>query len=77
MEQLNLYLNKLAHFRAADMSQLQTALVFGLGFVGGVWLLTQVLTFVRVLLSLFVLPGKSVRAPLPFLVETAVMLIVV
>lgn len=64
MEQFNVYFDKLADFRAADMSQCQTALVFGLGLVGGVWLLTQVLTFVRVLLSLFVLPGKSVRHPL-------------
>jgi 17beta-estradiol 17-dehydrogenase / very-long-chain 3-oxoacyl-CoA reductase len=63
MEQFNVYLDKLANFRAADMSQSQTALVFGLGLVGGVWLLTQVLTFIRVLLSLFVLPGKSVHHP--------------
>ena len=61
MEQVNLYLSKLANFKAADMSQSQTALVFGLGLVGGVWILTQLLTFVRVLMSLFVLPGKSVR----------------
>jgi hypothetical protein len=66
MEQFNIYLDKLANFRAADMSQSQTALVFGLGLVGGVWFLTQVLTFVRVLLSLFVLPGKSVHPPLQF-----------
>ncbi|KUL83206.1 hypothetical protein ZTR_10029 [Talaromyces verruculosus] len=35
MEQFNVYLDKLANFRAADMSQSQTALVFGLGLVGG------------------------------------------
>lgn len=62
MEQVNLYLSKLANFKAADMSQSQTALVFGLGLVGGVWILTQLLTFVRVLMSLFVLPGKSLRS---------------
>lgn len=64
MEQFNAYLNKLANFKAADMSHSQTALVFGLGLVGGVWLLAQVLTFVRVLMSLFVLPGKSVHSSL-------------
>ncbi|EED20687.1 ketoreductase, putative [Talaromyces stipitatus ATCC 10500] len=62
MEHVNNYLDKLTDFRAADMSQSQTALVFGLGLVGGVWLLTQLLTFVRVLLSLFVIPGRSLRS---------------
>lgn len=62
MECVKAYLQNLTDFRAADMSQCQTILVFGLGAVGGAWILTQVLTFVRVLLSLFILPGKSLRS---------------
>lgn len=61
MECAHQFLDKLSQFRAADLTQCQTAVIFGLGAVGGAYILCQVLTFVRVLLSLFVLPGKSVR----------------
>lgn len=60
MECVQKYLDNLSQFRAADLSQCQTTLVFGLGAVGGAFILCHALTFLRVLLSLFVLPGKSV-----------------
>jgi hypothetical protein len=60
MECVRKYLDNLSQFRAADLSQCQTTLVFGLGAVGGAFILCHAFTFLRVLLSLFVLPGKSV-----------------
>lgn len=60
MECAQKYLDNLSQFRTADLSQCQTTLVFGLGAVGGAFILCHAFTFLRVLLSLFVLPGKSV-----------------
>ncbi|KAL1969855.1 hypothetical protein VTN77DRAFT_7364 [Rasamsonia byssochlamydoides] len=45
-----------------NLSGPQSLVVLGLGAVGGFVVLSQLWTFVRVLLSLFVLPGKSLRS---------------
>ncbi|QKX60544.1 uncharacterized protein TRUGW13939_07689 [Talaromyces rugulosus] len=62
MECVHKYLDNLSQFRAADLSQCQTTLVFGLGAVGGAFIFCHAFTFLRVLLSLFVLPGKSLKS---------------
>lgn len=59
MGYLDLFTN-LCNMRLGELSQSQTLTVLGLAATGGLFLGYHVLTFVRVLLSLFVLPGKSV-----------------
>ncbi|KAL1976754.1 hypothetical protein VTN31DRAFT_3036 [Thermomyces dupontii] len=48
--------------RLGELSQLQNLTILGLAATGGLFLGYHVITFVRVLLSLFVLPGKSLRS---------------
>jgi 17beta-estradiol 17-dehydrogenase / very-long-chain 3-oxoacyl-CoA reductase len=60
MDYLSKYTDCLSKFRLEFLSGPQNLLMLGLGAVGGFYILSQVLTFVGVLLSLFVLPGKSV-----------------
>ncbi|KAH8691456.1 putative ketoreductase [Talaromyces proteolyticus] len=62
MEYLQKYQNNLSNFRAADMSQTQTAIVFGLGAIGIAFILSQTFTLLRVIFSLFVLPGRSLKS---------------
>jgi hypothetical protein len=60
MECLSKYADALSNLRLDALSTAQTALVLGLSAVGGFFALSQLWTLYRVLLSLFVLPGKSV-----------------
>lgn len=53
--------SNLCNMRLGELSQLQNLTILGLAATGGLFLGYHVITFVRVLLSLFVLPGKSVR----------------
>lgn len=65
MECLSKYAESLSNYSLEALSGPQSLLVLGLGAIGGFFVLSRVWTFVRVLLSLFVLPGKSVRMKLP------------
>lgn len=64
MEFLSKYAEGLSDYSLEALSGPQSLLVLGLGAIGGFFVLSRVWTFVRVLLSLFVLPGKSVRVKL-------------